>query len=493
MLRFVGPCFKDENLYIAGRAPATNLQPRSAMTVLASPFAMISNPQPQPVRSREAREGLALIAATGLSALPLLALTMPIDVAAARGVIQLPSWLSVGGADDARAILSAILGSVSTVLALIFSVVLLVLSIAMSQLGPRLLRRFVADRLWRVTVGAFVATFVQSLAALLIVRQHHGVVFVPQITCLCSVALVLVSFALLIVYTHRVAVTIQAGNVVADVVIDLERAIREASPNRVIDIGEDASPAPGSSGPVASGDAAQLAARCDVEGGVLVSRRAGYVQHVEHEVLVVAAARAGVLVKMQVRAGQFVMPGTQLARVLPATRLSSIERELFAAVRLGRHRTLRQDLEFGIAQVVEVALRALSPAVNDTFTGLTCIDWLGEELRALALLPPSDWAWRTRSGEVRLIEVPLKFPRMVKTAFDQIRQASTGNPAVVIRMCRALQRLGNVVVDSGYRQAMREQLLALRETSALDRLASSDHADVEDAARLALAALSETS
>jgi uncharacterized membrane protein len=439
-----------------------------------------------PQRSRrEAREGLALIAATGLSAIPLLALTVAIDLAAADGRIRPPHWLAVGGPDDARALLGAIVGSVSTVLALIFSVVLLVMSIAMSQLGPRLLRRFVADRLWRVTVGAFVATFLQSLIALLLVRQEDGQVFVPQVTCLCSVAMIVLSFGLLIVYTHQVAVTIQANNVVADVVEDLERAIREALPNRVVDVGEPAGQT------VQAQDAAVVAARCETEGAVLSTPMAGYVQHVERRALVIAAARADVVVRLDVRAGQFVMPGSPIAHVLPAGRLSTIEKELLANVQIGRHRTLRQDLEFGIAQVVEIALRALSPAVNDTFTGLTCVDWLGQELRDLALLPRTDWAWRSRSGQIRLIEVPMTFPRMVKTAFDQLRQASTENPAVVIRMCRTLRRLGGSVREPTDRRALRDQVLALRETSSREALASSDREDIEQAAQLALLALAE--
>ncbi len=436
-----------------------------------------------PQSRREAREGLALIAATGLSAVPLLALTIAIDLAATDGRIHLPGWLSVGGADDARTILSAILGSVSTVMALIFSVVLLVLSIAMSQLGPRLLRRFVADRVWRVTVGVFVATFLQSLLALVVVRKQGGNVFVPQVTCLCSVAMVIFSFGLLIVYTHRVAVTIQANNVVADVVGDLERAIRDAFPDRVVDVGDGARE---TSEPQI---AAMIAERCESEGAAVFTPTAGYVQHVERHRLAIAAARAGVVIRLQVRAGQFVMPGSPIAHVLPASGFSRMGSEVLANVQLGRHRTLRQDLEFGIAQVVEIALRALSPAVNDTFTGLTCVDWLGQELRDLALLPPTDWAWRSRSGTILLIERPMTFPGMVKTAFDQLRQSSVGNPAVVIRMCRTLERLGGSVVDPTNRRSLREQVLALRETSTGDALASSDKADIEEAAQLALLAL----
>jgi uncharacterized membrane protein len=299
--------------------------------------------------------------------------------------------------------------------------------------------------------------------------------------------MILISFGLLIVYTHRVAVTIQAGNVVADVVQDLERAIREVSTQRVVDPGRLAAPQG-----MPEGNVEDLSARCDTQGAVLTANNSGYVQFIEHEELVIAALRAGVVVKMLVHPGQFVMSGASIARVLPATGRPAVERELLSAVRLGRHRTLRQDLEFGITQVVEVALRALSPAVNDTFTGLTCVDWLGEELRALALLPRSDWAWRLPDGRICLLEVPLTFNRMVKTAFDQIRQASKGNPAVTIRIFRALERLGTVVAERPqFGQALRAQVLALQETSAAEIVASVDRADIERAAQRALREIGE--
>src|SRR5499427_8036017 len=128
-----------------------------------------------------------------LAAVLLFILTVTVDREAARGVVKLPGWLSVGGPDDARAILGAMLGAVSTVLALIFSVALLVLSMAVSQFGPRILYRFMRDGVTQVTIGLFLASFIHSLLAFVVTRGDSGAEFVPQVTVLCSVVLVMVS------------------------------------------------------------------------------------------------------------------------------------------------------------------------------------------------------------------------------------------------------------------------------------------------------------
>ena len=104
----------------------------------------------------------------------------------------------------------------------------------------------------------------------------------------------------------------------------------------------------------------------------------------------------------------------------------------------GPHRTLSQDPVFAIDQLVEIAIRALSPAVNDTFTALTCIDWLSAGLSQVSSRVLSEGVYRDEHGRIRLIEIDPSYPRMVNRAFDKIRQSARGMPAVIIRMLGAL-------------------------------------------------------
>jgi uncharacterized membrane protein len=113
-----------------------------------------------------------------------------------------------------------------------------------------------------------------------------------------------------------------------------------------------------------------------------------------------------------------------LGRIPLQLSLAAIDR----GVRLGRHRTLAQDSEFGIAQVVEIAIRAPSPAVNDTFIGVACVDWLADALLTLADRPPLEGNWYDTGSTLRVWMPPVRPERLVKLAFDQIRQASVTCP-----------------------------------------------------------------
>ncbi len=429
----------------------------------------------------------AIPLAITLAALVLFAATMAWDVRQARGVawVLRPGWFSVGGSEDARAILGAILGTVSTVLALIFSLSLLVFSMAASQFGPRLIYRFIRDGATQVTIGLFLATFLHSLLAFVVERQERDYVFIPEATILTSILLVVISFASLVVYGHRISLAIQTSTVVSSIVDDVRGALAEAAANRA---------AAGGIGAAAQGDRPApevdaLAARTAAEGTPVYAERTGYVQAIEHEELLAAADRAGAVVRLAYRPGQFVMRGAALAHVLPADRQAVLVPAIQDHVVIGRHRTLRQDLEFGISQLVEIALRALSPAVNDTFTGLTCIDWLGYALRQFAELPPWDGGWRTPSGTVRLVQPRLRFPRVVKAAFDQIREAAPGNPAVRIGLLQACARLAPHIREHEQRRALLAQVKATWEGASGEALAQADRDDIDAAYRRAREAL----
>src|SRR5215813_2874744 len=167
--------------------------------------------------------------AIAAAVLILLAVTLTLDAWASSGRIVLYGWLSIGNIDDARAILGGILGAVSTVLALIFSVTLLVFSMAVSQFGPRLMPYFLRERAMKVALGLFLATFLHCLTTFLVTGQRGQTAFVPQVTVLTSIALVFISFCYLVIYNHRIAVVIQTNNVLAGIAENLHAAIDEKS------------------------------------------------------------------------------------------------------------------------------------------------------------------------------------------------------------------------------------------------------------------------
>ena len=176
-------------------------------------------------------------------------------------------------------------------------------------------------------------------------------------------------------------------------------------------------------------------------GRVVPAHDSGYIQMIDRSRLVANASQHDAVVVLSHRPGQFVTRGAPLGWVIVPTAdpagvnvEPTLERTVIESVEIGPWRTQRQDTEFAINQVVEIAIRALSPVVNDTFTGITCIDWLGSALSRLGTAADETGGRCDADGAVRVIEPPLRFERTVPAAFDMIRQAGADNPAILIRL-----------------------------------------------------------
>lgn len=393
-------------------------------------------------------------------AIILLAVTLTLDSYFDAPLKQRYQWLSVGNIDDARAILGAILGAVSTVLALIFSVTLLVFSMAVTQFGPRLMPYFLRDRTMQVTLGLFLATFLHSLATFIVTGERGDVVFVPQLTVLTSVALVFVSFFYLVVYNNRVAQAIQTNNVLAHIVETLNKAISELSTQHVIEAHPEAAVR-------ASESVETIRARCVTEGASVLALTSGYMQRIDYGRLMRPVEKANAVVCFMSEPGQFILEGEVLAQVWPAAKRDDLLSKIQAAVEIGQHRTLDQDIDFAFAQLSEIAIRALSPAVNDTYTGLSCIDWVGDALRMLTSFSEADGARRTAGGRIWSLRPPLRTARIVRTAFDLIREAGATSPAVLTRLLQTFARLALQLNNDDQRRAILDQVEAVRQSAIL--------------------------
>jgi uncharacterized membrane protein len=410
-----------------------------------------------------------------LAATALFGITLIPDILDKYGVIHIPSWLTMGSIDDARAILSAMMGAVATVLALIFSVALLVLSMVATLFGPRLLYRFLQDWVTQFTIGLFMATFVYICLVFLVTHQDPHSSFIPQISLIMSWVLVLLSFGFLVYYSHRVASSIQNPDMIGAIVDDLYVAAGGA---HVSGAGEGIGAVP---------DDAEILRQAET-GSTMACPKSGYLQHVDHVALVAAAHASDALIVLRFRPGQFVLRGETLAVVVPASKAEMLEKAVDRGIRIGRHRTLTQDSEFGIAQVVEIAIRALSPAVNDTFTGVACVDWLADALLTLAERPPLEGNWYDSGSRLRVWMPPVRLERLAKLAFDQIRQASTTTPAVLIRQLEAIRRLASRLPDA-CRRVLSEEADAIRESATA--LVALDRGDLDAAWQRARTALSD--
>jgi uncharacterized membrane protein len=402
-------------------------------------------------------------------AVGLFALTYSVDQAAYRGDLTLPGWVINGSADAARQILTALAAAMITVVGLVFSITIVALTLTSTQFGPRMLRNFVRDRGTQVTLGAFVATFVYAVLALGSISHGARGDFVPHLSITVALGLVLASLGVLIYFIHHIAKSIQLPEVIASIARDLSSAIDS----------EVATAARPESSDVEAGlSMSELLTRMEQTGADVRAPRSGYLQFVAYDTLVGIASENDAVIQLLFRPGHFVVEGLPLATVWPGTAASSVARALKRSHVTGPHRTLTQDLAFAIDQLVEIAIRALSPAVNDTFTALTCIDWLGDGLCKISLRWNPRRVHRDHAGNVRVIAAEVRYERFVERAFDKIRQAGRGMPAVMIRQLDALTKVMQYATTDAHRAALLAQADMILESSEDAIPARSDGADV---------------
>lgn len=386
-----------------------------------------------------------LIVVAGL----LFLVTFEIDWAAYHHHLTLPWWVRTGSADAGRQVLIAIAAAIITTVGVVFSITILALTLASQQFGPRMMRNFIRDPGNQLTLGIFVGTFVYSVLGLGSITTLPGGDFVPHLTITVAEALLLLDLAVLIYFIHHISKSIQLPEVIAGIARDLDRAIEAEFPQLQ---GEIEDTRDGS-----SDDVAELIERLSNRGADVEAKQSGYLQFVGYNQLIDIAEKLDGVIRLAHRPGHFVVANRRLATVWPAGAADQVASALGKAHVTGPHRTLTQDPVFAIDQMVEIGIRALSPAVNDTFTALTCIDWLSAALSKISARALEEGVYRGRSGKVRLIESDPSYARMVNRAFDKIRQAGRGMPAVIIRMIDAIDHVTENTSNPQQREVLRRQ------------------------------------
>lgn len=362
-----------------------------------------------------------------VGALALFVITYALDRAAFNGTFRVPSWALSGSADAARQILTTVAAAIITVVGVVFSIVIVALTLTSTQFGPRMLRNFIRDPGTQITLGTFVGTFVYSVLALGSIGQESHGDFVPHISITMTLVLLVVDLGVLIYFINHIAIQIQLPQVIAGIARDLAKAIETHAGNE----------AATKAAPSASATLAVLSAR----GATVAAPRSGYLQFIDRRTLVRIASDADVVIQMMHRPGHFLVSGYPYATVWPADQADVVARELARSHVTGPYRTLVQDVSFGLDQLVEIALRALSPAVNDTFTAMTCIDWIGDSLYKVTGNWQPQHVYCDDRGKVRVITTEPTYQRLVQRSFEKVRQAGRGMPAIMIRQLDALAKI----------------------------------------------------
>jgi uncharacterized membrane protein len=321
----------------------------------------------------------------------------------------------------ALSILSEIAGSIMTVVSIVFAILLMTLTLASTQFSPRILVSFVRDRATQWTLGIFLGTFSYCMAALPSVRSLPKP-YVPVLTVLVAMVLALACVGWLIFFINHISRSISVNHIVDRIAGEAVFVIDQLMPN----------PRGTYDGPKQTPPPRQGKER------IIVSRKSGYIRFVDVAYLLESAKSFGVHITLDRRVGHFVPAGAPLLRVVDASRVTpDREARLLTAIDIGPTRTMQQDIEFGIIQIVDIALRAISPAVNDPTTAINCIDQLSRIMIVWTsrAAPPS--RLYAPPYVLRVVVPWISYEGLLDTAFEQIRHYAKSDIAVSLRLLRA--------------------------------------------------------
>ena len=363
------------------------------------------------------------------------------------------------GADGARGMMSTIAGSMMTVVGVTFSMILVVLALASSQYTSRILRNFMRSRVTQVVLGIFAGIFTYCLIVLRTIRGGDEGAFVPSLAVFFGFVLALGGVGALMFFIHHIASSIQASSIIASVAQETTAAIDRLFPEK---LGQ----GPGE-------DEQTRRPLAERNWHAVPAHQSGYIQSVNNAAILRLARDKKTIVWMEHGIGEFVVQNTKLVSLALE---DPPDQETIAALQatfsISSHRTVDQDAAFGIRQIVDVALKALSPGIIDTTTAVMCVDYLASILARIAprQIPSSR---RYEEGELRVIAKGPSFESLLGESFDQIRRIAKGDVAILSRMLDAFQTLASLTANPHRRRALREQVQWIAELA--ERTVESAH------------------
>ena len=340
----------------------------------------------------------------------------------------------------AQVILAGIAASIMTVVSIVFAILLMTLTLASMQFSPRIIVSFSRDRVTQWTLGIFLGTFSYCMAALPAAHSFPKP-FAPVVTVLGAMVLAATCVGLLLFFIHHISQAISVNSIIDRIAAETEGIIDEMMPH------------------LHHPDRLHVSAplRPDPSDVAVLSGDSGYIRFIDKRRLIAVAKQYHVTIRTLRRVGHFVPAGIPLMMVSKGSRLPAAgATELLAAFDIGPTRTLQQDVEFGVLQIVDIALKAISPAVNDPTTAINCVDHLSRILIRFASREPPDNLIYDPPGIARASMEWIHFEQLLEVAFEQIRMYSTSDMAVSLRLLRALGDIASSTPDPEFHRILAE-------------------------------------
>jgi len=340
----------------------------------------------------------------------------------------------------AQVILAGIAASTMTVVSIVFAILLMTLTLASMQFSPRIIRSFVQDRLTQWTLGIFLGTFLYCIAVLPVTRSVPQP-FTPLLAVMGAMLLAVACVGWLLFFIQHISYAISVNQIVDRIAADTIAVIEETMPWPHRNVRLDAV------------DPTIL--RWDTN---IASESSGYIRFIDQKRLIALAKSYRVKLNVTRRIGHFVPAGIPLIISTNGDRLTpEAIKELLGTFDFGPMRTLQQDVEFGVLQIVDIALKAISPAVNDPTTAIGCVDQLSRILIRFVAREPPDPVLYDPPGTVRVMIPWIGFEGLMDSAFEQIRLYAKSDVAVSLRLLRAFADIMVTTSDPEYQRSLVER------------------------------------
>jgi uncharacterized membrane protein len=342
-------------------------------------------------------------------------------------------------ADGARKVLATIAGSMITVAGVIFSITIVTISLAANQYTPRILRNFTKDKGNQVVLGFFVSLFTYCLLVLRTIRGgHEG--FIPAVSVLMAIVLAIIGIYLFIFFIHHSTLAIQASEILSDITQDTLQAVESLFPE---ELGEEEGPSEPADLPTPGPDKRWHA---------IPASSSGFIQAVDQDALIRWSQRHDAVLTMERGVGEFIIENSSLASAMirnPPEK--EMVEELNRAYSVHSHRSIEQDPAFGVRQIVDIALKALSPSLNDSTTAATCVDHLAQIMhRVIRRRSPS--CYRYADGQLRVIACGDTFESLLNLSLHEIRQNARSNVALLLRILQRFEDLAQAGSSFSHRR-----------------------------------------
>jgi uncharacterized membrane protein len=383
-----------------------------------------------------------------------------------EGIIN---FIFIGGAESARSVLSTIAVAMLSVAGIVFSITLVVLSMASSQFGPRLLRNFMYDKLNQIVLGTYLSTFIYCLIVLRSVKSYTDMEFIPNFSIVMSIILAIGNVILLILYIHHISVSIQADHIISEVNANLNNNIQKLFSD---DLSEEHLEA--------NEKYFNELKNTRSFSESVKNKNNGYLEVIDKDNLISIAQDNDLVLFIKYRPGDFLVEDMELVKIYSHQKIGDeVKEKIRKAFVLGKVRTPIQDPEFAINQMVEIAVRSLSAGINDPFTAITCIDNLTATLCYLTKIKfPSAYLFDD-DGQLRIKVNPILFSGIINASFNQIRQFGKDSPSVIIRMMDALVTINQLARDKEQKDDIQRHAKMVLKTAEKTMIESNDLKDLK--------------